>query len=240
MGVVFWTVSPDRRAMPLHPVPDAMIFDCDGVLVDSETIVNTVLRDEVERLGWSMSLEECIGTFMGSSLAGVLELVHRRTGTAVSGDWVQTFTERRDAALEESLAPIPGAARVVEFARHHFGGRIACASNSDPAKIRLQLNKTGLLDPFDGKIFSAFNAGAPKPDPAVFLAAAAAMNPPSTAALILEDSPSGVQAGKAAGATVIGLLTSSDEPDLKAAGADLIAESLGDVPELIRSLSATR
>lgn len=99
------------------------------------------------------------------------------------------FTRRRDAALREQLQLIPGAAELVAAADEAFEGRIACASNSERAKVELQLEKTGLLAHFTGKIFSAAETGPAKPSPAVYLAAAESMGPAAQRPLVLEDSP---------------------------------------------------
>lgn len=212
---------------------DAMLFDCDGVLVDSEPIVNRVLRDEIAQLGWDMTMEQCIDTFVGLSLEGVMARVQERTGEPVDGGWVQTFTLRRDEALRSDLEAVPGAPELVALAHETFGGRIACASNSERGKIRLQLGRAGLLVPFHERIFSAAETGPEKPSPAVYLAAAEAMEPPSSRFLVLEDSPPGVRAGKAAGGHVIGLASTTSREQLKAAGADTVVNALSEVTGLL-------
>lgn len=219
--------------MPVRPRFDAMLFDCDGVLVDSEPLVNQVLRDEVAALGWEMSIEQCIQTFVGASLEGVQARVEQHTGRSVGQGWVDEFTRRRDAALREQLQPIPGAAELVAAADEAFEGRIACASNSERAKVELQLQKTGLLAHFNGKIFSAAETGPAKPSPAVYLAAAESMEPPAQRTLVVEDSPSGVRAGKAAGAHVVALATTISSEALHAAGADHVVSSLSEVTVLL-------
>lgn len=219
--------------MPLRSRFDAMLFDCDGVLVDSEPIVNQVLRDEVAALGWEMSIEQCLQTFVGSSLEGVQARVEQHTGRSVGQGWVEEFTRRRDAALREQLQPIPGAGELVAAADEAFEGRIACASNSDRAKVELQLEKTGLLAHFTGKIFSAAETGPAKPSPAVYLAAAESMGPAAQRPLVLEDSPSGVRAGKAANAYVVALAATVNPEALVGAGADVVVDSLSEVRHLI-------
>lgn len=219
----------------VSPLWDAMLFDCDGVLVDSEPVVNQVLRDEVARLGWEMTLAECIDTFVGASLDGVKTRVQEHTGREVSHDWEQTFKQRRDDALRSQLQPVPGALELVALADKVFGSRVACASNSERSKIELQLEKAGLLSPFEGSVFSAVETGAAKPAPDVYLAAAESMEPPSASFLVLEDSPSGVQAGKAAGGYVIGLASTVSKVELQEAGADKVVTHLSEVIDLLVS-----
>lgn len=212
---------------------DAMIFDCDGVLVDSEPIVNRVLRDEVAALGWDMTFDECVSRFVGASLEGVRGQVQEHISTPIEEEWVQHFQQRRDQALRADLEAMPGAVELVTFAVNVFGGRIACASNSERSKVELQLEKTGLLELFDGRIFSAAETGPEKPSPAVYLAAAREMTPRSLSPLIIEDSGSGVSAGKAAGGYVVGLATTVDAETLEAAGADTVVTSLDHVAPII-------
>ncbi|GAA1825752.1 HAD family hydrolase [Nesterenkonia flava] len=216
---------------------DAMVFDCDGVLVDSEPIVNQVLRDDVAALGWEMTVSECVQTFVGASLEGVRERIEQHLGRPVGDVWVVEFVQHRDDALRAGLRPVPGAAGLVAAAEEAFEGRIACASNSDRAKIELQLDKTGLLAPFQGRIFSAAETGPEKPSPAVYLAAASSFEPPSSRPLVLEDSPSGVRAGKAAGGWVIGLAATVSADGLKEAGADVVVTSLSEVAGLLEAES---
>ncbi len=122
-----------------------------------------------------------------------------------------------------------GAEELVGLAAEIFEGRIACASNSERSKVELQLKKTDLLRHFSGKIFSAAEHGPPKPSPAVYLAAARSMDPPAEHPLVLEDSPSGVRAGKAAGAHVIALSAAVTPGKLAEAGADEVVGSLSEL-----------
>ena len=106
---------------------EAILFDCDGVLVDSEPIVNRVLRDMLEEAGWAMTLAECMATFVGKAVRDERALIAARTGRPLTDDWLAAFYERRNQALREKLAAIDGAHGAVAAAHLRVGGRIACA-----------------------------------------------------------------------------------------------------------------
>ena len=182
----------------------AVLFDCDGVLVDSEPITNGVLRDMLEEQGWVLSREECMRLFVGKAVKDEAALIEARTGRALTGEWLARFRERRNTGLERDLVAIRNAHLAVETLHARFGGRIACASGADLFKVRLQLEKVGLMRFFEGRIFSGHDLPRSKPFPDVYLAAAAAVGVEPTRCAVVEDTVTGVAAGVAAGATVFG------------------------------------
>jgi len=189
--------------MPDFPF-DAVLFDCDGVLVDSEPITNGVLRDMLEELGWVLTRDECMRIFVGKAVKDEAALIAQRTGVTITADWLQGFWARRNAALDRELVEIPGAPAAVRALHAALDGRIACASGADRGKVRLQLERVGLLDACEGRIFSGHETPRSKPHPDVYLAAAAALGVDPARCAVVEDTVTGAAAGLAAGATVFG------------------------------------
>ncbi len=212
---------------------DAVLFDCDGVLVDSETITNIVLRDMLEEIGWTMSLADCMAFFMGKTVREERALIEAKTGCTFFEAWLQSFYQRRNQALQASLQIIDGALAAVRAAYDHSQGRIACASGADRVKIRLQLDKTGLLSFFEGRIFSGHETPRSKPAPDVYLAAAKGLGVDPSTCLVIEDTTVGTQAGVSAGATVWALSPDPARDDaLRQAGAARIFRSMAHLPDL--------
>ncbi len=183
---------------------DAVLFDCDGVLVDSEPITNGVLRDMLEERGWTLTPDECMRLFVGKAVKDEAALIEANTGHPVTDDWLARFRERRNLGLERDLVAIRNVHAAVEEVHARFDGRIACASGADLFKVRLQLEKVGLMRWFDGRIFSGHDLPRSKPFPDVYLAAAAAVGAPPLRCAVVEDTITGVTAGIAAGAIVFG------------------------------------
>jgi len=183
---------------------DAVLFDCDGVLVDSESLTCQVLRDMLEERGWRMTLAQCMAQFVGKTVREERELIAQRTGQPWSEDWLQDFYRRRNDALRDTVQAVPGAHQAVQAASAHTGGCIACASGADRFKVEMMLQRVGLLPFFGTRIFSGHELPRSKPAPDVYLAAAAALGVASARCLVIEDTATGVQAGLSAGATVWG------------------------------------
>jgi HAD superfamily hydrolase (TIGR01509 family) len=181
---------------------EAVLFDCDGVLVDSEPITNGVLRAMLAERGWVISQDECMRTFVGRALKDEVRRIEVETGKAVTPAWLAEFAERRNAALSERVAAIPNVVDAVRDIHARYRGRIACASGADRRKVELQLRKVGLFGCFEGRIFSGYETPRSKPHPDVYLAAAAALNVSAAACAVVEDTVPGVTAGVAALATV--------------------------------------
>ncbi|MEO7241805.1 MAG: HAD-IA family hydrolase, partial [Variovorax sp.] len=183
---------------------DAVLFDCDGVLVDSEPITNGVLRDMLAERGWELSRDECMRIFVGKAVKDEAAIIESHTGQAVTDEWLHSFWQRRNALLESDLVEITGAPQAVRTLHAAFDGRIACASGADRHKVQLQLAKIGLLDAFEGRIFSGHEMPRSKPFPDVYLSAAAALGVDAKRCAVIEDTVTGASAGVAAGATVFG------------------------------------
>jgi len=180
----------------------AVLFDCDGVLVDSEPITCGVLRDMLEESGWSMTLAECMHYFIGKTVREERAKIELRTGKPFTDDWLQQFYRRRNEALTRGVTLMAGADLAVQAAHTRFGGQIACASGADRFKVEMMLGQVGLLAFFAGRIFSGHEMPRSKPAPDVYLAAARHLGVPASDCLVIEDTRVGVTAGVAAGATV--------------------------------------
>jgi beta-phosphoglucomutase-like phosphatase (HAD superfamily) len=216
--------------MPTADRFDAVLFDCDGVLVDSEPITNGVLRDMLEEAGWKLTRQECMRIFVGKAVKDELALIEAQTGQRVTEDWLLRFRERRNEGLAR-VQPIRGAVQAVAQISESFAGRIACASGADRFKVELQLRKCGLMPYFEGRIFSGHELPRSKPFPDVYLAAARALGVDPVRCAVVEDTVTGVAAGVAAGATVFGYSPPEAghdaPPALRAAGAAEVFTDMG-------------
>ncbi|QQC67575.1 HAD family hydrolase [Paraburkholderia ginsengisoli] len=216
---------------------DAVLFDCDGVLVDSEPITNRVLTEMLGELGWQLSIEETMRIFVGKAVKDEAALIEARTGFAIDTAWLMRFRERRNVALDRELQAIPGAASAVRALHATLNGRIAVASGADRIKVELQLAKAGILDCFDGRIFSGHEMPRSKPFPDVYLAAAEALGVDPKRCAVVEDTVTGATAGVAAGATVFGYcpaeLGHSSATALRGAGAVQVFRDMAELPRLL-------
>ena len=183
---------------------EAVLFDCDGVLVDSEPITNGVLRDMLEDLGWKLTAAECMRIFVGKALKDEAAIIEAHTGQPLTEDWLVRFRERRNAGLVERVQPIRNAVEAAAQIHQAYQGRIAVCSGADRFKVELQMEKCGLMPYFRGRIFSGHEMPRSKPFPDVYLAAAQALGVDPQRCLVVEDTVTGVTAGVAAGATVFG------------------------------------
>ena len=216
---------------------DAVLFDCDGVLVDSEAITCGVLRDMFEEQGWRMSLAECMQRFVGHTVKSQRALIETHTGVPLTDDWLQQFFERRNERLQRSITAIDGVHAAVAHAHECCQGRIAVASGADRFKVEMMLAQVGLLSFFEGRIFSGHEMPRSKPHPDVYLAAATALAALPTRCAVVEDTLTGVRAGVAAGATVFAYVPHSsrhvDAGALRRAGAHHVFDDMALLPGLL-------
>ena len=192
----------------------AVLFDCDGVLVDSEAITCGVLRDMFEEQGWRMSLQECMQRFVGHTVKSQRALIEANTGVSLTDEWLHQFFERRNVQLEQRISAIDGVHDAVQHLSEQCDGRIAVASGADRYKVEMMLRKVGLHHFFEGRIFSGHEMPRSKPYPDVYLAAATYLKVDPAHCLVVEDTSVGVAAGVAAGATVWGYVPAGAKPDL--------------------------
>ena len=216
---------------------DAVLFDCDGVLVDSERITIGVLRDMLADMGWEMTQAQCMGHFVGHLVQAQSELIKRHTGQKIDDAWIAAFRVRRNLALNDSLKAIEHIHEALDAITKQYGKKIACASGADRQKVVLQLTKTKLLHFFDSRIFSGVEMPKSKPAPDVYLAAAAALGSDPKRCAVIEDSPTGARAGVAAGCTVFAYCPDSPShstPEaMRAVGASYVFTSMAQLPALL-------
>lgn len=207
-----------------------VIFDCDGVLVDSERITNRVFCAMLNELGLSVTLEDMFEHFVGLSMPQCVELITGMLGTPPPADFMRTLRQRSDAALKAEVVPIAGVEHVLDSIRVPF----CVASSGDHDKIRLTLRATGLLEKFADNIYSVADVERPKPAPDIFLHAARQMAVNPAECVVIEDTPTGVRAGVAAGMHVFGFCANTPEHRLKAAGAHAVFSDMRVLPELVQ------
>ncbi|MEV7859854.1 HAD family hydrolase [Streptomyces hirsutus] len=209
---------------------DLVIFDNDGVLVDSEPISNRLLAGYLTELGHPTSYEDSIRDYMGSAMHRVHDLVEERTGQRLPDDFDAVFHARVFAAFERELKPVAGAADVLEVLAAE-GVPYCVASSGSHERIRVGHRATGLDRWFDDeRIFSSQDVGRGKPAPDLFLYAAERMGVAPARCVVVEDSPLGVQAAVAAGMDVYGF--ASMTPAEKLAGVTRLFADLRELPEL--------
>lgn len=216
---------------------EAILFDCDGVLVDSETITNTVLCTMLNESGWPISAEECMRTFLGRTVRSETARIEAHTGRPLTDEWMAAFYERRNDQLRAQLVAIDGALASVQAVHAQLDGRIAVASGADRFKVEMQLTQVGMAPYFTGRVFSGHETPRSKPFPDVYLAAAAALGVAPERCLVIEDSVPGIQAGLAAGATVWGYCPDpvlfATPQMLQDAGVARIMRSMSELPALL-------
>jgi HAD superfamily hydrolase (TIGR01509 family) len=213
---------------------EAILFDCDGVLVDSEHITNGVLRTMLNEAGWAITHDECMAYFIGRTVRSATARIEAETGKPLTDEWMASFYARRNAELDQHLVAIEHIHPTIERVHAHHGGRIACASGADRFKVEMQLGKVGLMPYFEGRIFSGHEVPHTKPAPDVYLAAAAALQADPLRCAVVEDTTIGVTAGAAAGATVFAYdPLGVGEEALRAAGASQVFRSMAELPALL-------
>jgi HAD superfamily hydrolase (TIGR01509 family) len=212
---------------------DLVIFDCDGVLVDSEPISNAVLAQMLGDEGLAITLEQARATFQGLRLDGVVAEAERRLGRSLPAGWLEGYERRRSETFRRELAVVDGAAAAVRTISD-AGIAVCVASQGKIEKTMLSLQLTGLDTLFAPDVlFSAHTVEHGKPAPDLFLHAAATMGAQPGRCVVVEDTASGVTAAVRAGMRVLGLAADSDESALRQAGAEVI-DSLGELRARLR------
>ena len=216
---------------------EAVLFDCDGVLVDSEGITHQVLRAMLGELGWHLTPEESMRIVLGQAVKDEKALIEAKTGQELTEEWLTRFRERRNEALLAAVQPVRHAVQAVEAISRKFAGRIACCSGADRWKVEMQLAKCGLLPFFDGRIFSGHETPRSKPFPDVYLAAMEPLGVVPGRCLVVEDTVTGVTAGVRAGCEVWGYSPPEAGHDtshaLRAAGAARTFADMAALPRLL-------
>jgi HAD superfamily hydrolase (TIGR01509 family) len=210
---------------------DLVIFDNDGVLVDSEPISNRILAEYLTEVGHPTTYEESIRDYMGSAMHRIHDLIAERTGRQLPADFDATFHGRVFDAFRRELKPVAGVDAVLEKLAAD-GVPFCVASSGSHERIRVGLGTTGLYERFgEERIFSSQDVGRGKPAPDLFLHAARVMGVEPGRCAVVEDSPLGVEAANAAGMDVYGFTAMTPEAKLAAAGARFGAR-FGEMAEL--------
>jgi HAD superfamily hydrolase (TIGR01509 family) len=199
-----------------------VIFDCDGVLVDSEVISNDVLARMLTEEGLATTLAQARSAYQGLLLGDVLTAAEVRLGRRLPAGWLERYEREREDAFRSGLRAVAGAAAAVR-AVTAAGVGVCVASQGTLAKTRLSLALTGLSDLFcEHALFSAEQVTRGKPHPDLFLHAARTMGAPPGRCAVVEDTPSGVVAAVRAGMRTIGYAADGDRAALALAGAEVV------------------
>ena len=210
---------------------DLVLFDCDGVLVDSEPLAARVLAECIQEVGVPIDAQRAFTEFVGGKLADVIEWTESRLGRPLPEGWGEQFRERSYEVFRRELRPVAGVSEVLE----RLDRRQAqyCVASSGPReKMQVTLGASGLLPRFAERMFSAYEIGRWKPEPDLFLHVAATLGVEPERCAVVEDSPRGVEAGRRAGMQVFGYTERQDGGTLEAAGARVF-RSMFDLPGLL-------
>jgi HAD superfamily hydrolase (TIGR01509 family) len=214
-----------------------LIFDCDGVLVDSEAIAHQTLLDALIPLGFTMTLEESFGAFAGRSLKDTVAAIEQRLGRALPQDFLDRSRDLLFTRFRAGLKPVAGVTDAIAALPYPR----CVASSSSPDRLKLALDVTGLAPLFGGHVFSATQVANGKPAPDLFLFAARVEQAEPTQCIVIEDSPLGVEAALAAGMRAIGFAGASHATDelarrLAAAGAHTVIRAMSELPACVEAL----
>lgn len=208
---------------------ELIIFDCDGVLVDTEEIQLGVMAEMVQALGGTLTKQEALKHFRGGKMADHLQLIEANyLSRPLPADFEPTMRQRWEETFYQKLTPIAGVQTVLETIQLPK----CVASNGPLAKMQLTLTITELIGFFNGRLYSAYDIGHWKPDPRLYLHAAVAMGIPPERCAVVEDSAVGVRAAVAAGMTVFGFAENGDGEALAALGA-IPFQAMEQLPELL-------
>lgn len=212
--------------------PAAVLFDCDGVLADTEAMHNRIMAEEITALGWPMDADTAERLFIGLAWEGILPRLHERLGPdAVPPTFLDDLVRRVMHALNEEVVPIPGVLAAIE-AIVAAGLPVAVASNSTRPELATKLRQLGLGQTFRGRAFSRDDVDRPKPAPDMFRAAAEACGVAPRDCVVVEDSLTGARAGIAAGCRVLGFSHGPHQATMAALGAEPF-DDMRDLPGLL-------
>lgn len=212
--------------------PRAVLFDCDGVLADSEMVVNAIVAEQLTALGWPMTAAEARETFLGLALPDMVPRIEARTGPLPPA-WAKEISILIAHRMTSHTPAVPGAVAAVR-AIAAAGIAVAVASNSGRAELAAKMRSLGLATVFADRIFSFEDVDRPKPWPDIYRAAAAACGAAPQDCVVVEDSVPGVRAGVAAGCRVLGYARETPAAVLAAHG----AAPFWDMGELARLVGA--
>lgn len=210
--------------------PEAVLFDCDGVLVDSEPIADRVLADYFARHGLPIEVEVIHTLFAGGTMRGAGEEA-MRMGASLPPNWLDQIYETLYAKLAQGTPIIPAIPELLDTL-DAAGILYAVGSNGAIEKMEITLGQNGLFDRFRGRLVSSHVLGRAKPDPGVYLEAARLLGADIRNCVVIDDSPSGVRAGIASGARTLGYAARSDARQLRELGAEVFCD-MEEVPGML-------
>ena len=210
--------------------PKLVIFDCDGVLVETESITTRVIANNLKRYGLNLAPEHTHSLFVGGTLASAGEEAERRGATLPAG-WLDEITQEVNASLMSGVEVFDGVHGLLD-ALADAGIATAVASNGPMSKMRISLGPSGLWDRLEGRIFSGRDTHAPKPRPDMLFAACAMAGCDPGAAVMIDDTIAGARAAVAAGTRAIGFVEASDPAPLQGMGVP-IAHNMSEVRRLL-------
>ena len=216
---------------PNYPF-DAILFDCDGVLVDSEPITLKVMTASLNAVGLALNYEQVVQRFLGKSLPEEIPALEAQLGKQLPTDFIARFRSDRNIALARDIVAIPGVGDFIQLLQS-LGIAFAVASGADCAKMRITLGTTGLLPLFEGNMVGSDMVAHTKPAPDVYLKAAQLLNVDPRRCVVIEDTPTGTRAGLAAGAKVYGFSRFTDAQLLVEAGVSGVFSDMSELPALL-------
>lgn len=209
----------------------AVIFDCDGVLVDSEHLTNRVICENLAARGLEWTEDVIMDRFVGGTMTAVGQAA-AQAGARIEENWVSAIYEEMYTVLAEEVAEVAGVTDLLNWLDAQ-GIPYAVGSNGTMRKMQVTLGRCGLTDRFGGRLLSAQEVGASKPAPDVYLAAAKLLGVDPSQAVVVEDSATGARAARAAGMTCYGYAPEDDGAKLAAVGA-IPFHAMRDLPALLR------
>jgi HAD superfamily hydrolase (TIGR01509 family) len=213
--------------------PAAVLFDCDGVLADSEAVANGAIADDLTERGWPMSMEAAKAVFMGTALPDMIPIIEEHLGRPLPLDWPRQIVDRILARYRAGdLDPIPGAQEAVE-AVAAAGIPIAIASNSGRDELRTKAGILPFFHHFQGRLLCFEDVARPKPHPDLYIAAARLCGAEPQDCVVVEDSVTGARAGIAAGCRVLGFAHETPAVDLLEAGVTEVFADHSALPGLL-------
>ena len=216
------------------PSDALVIFDCDGVLVDSERLAVSIDVRAISELGWLITEAEVIELFLGRSEADIFAMIEEHLGRTLPADWDERWSDEFRRVFDEQLEAVPGVVEAIKVIAAE-GFQTCVASSGSLDKMRRTLGKAGLWDIFEGRIFSASEVERGKPEPDLFLYAAQQVGLTARRCVVVEDSGYGVAGAKAAGMKAIGF-AGGITPAGQLGQADVVITDMADLPAAITRL----
>ena len=211
-----------------------VIFDCDGVLIDSEAVASRVVAERLTRDGWPITASEAQHRFMGMTLTDMAPVIEAKLGMVLNAEWRAGLAADMVAAMRAEAILVNGATAAMDAAEA-LGLPWRVASNSSHGELAAKFSRTGLTPRMAGRVHSHQDVARGKPAPDLFLAAARAQGVDPGRCLVIEDSAVGVTAARAAGMRCVRYVPDGNRGELQPAGT-VVFTSMHDIPELLAAM----